>query len=175
MENENVIRKFYESFARNDAAGMIECYDDEIEFFDPAFGTLKGFDAKNMWKMLIEKGQGKIKINAKNIEAAGEKGSADWVAEYEFSQTGRKVINNIHAEFEFKNGKIIRHIDNFDIWQWSKQALGLPGLLLGWSSFMQNKIRQNANAALREYSSKQQMKSQLDTDGFKRGEGERQG
>jgi ketosteroid isomerase-like protein len=154
MENEQLIRHFYESFANNDADRMVACYSDEIEFSDPAFGRLKGADAKNMWKMLVTHAKGNIKIEFKNIVADGEKGSADWTADYLFSQTGRKVFNEIHAEFEFKDGKIFRHRDTFDLWKWSKQALGISGLLLGWSSFLQNKIRQNATQSLREYSEK---------------------
>ena len=154
MENEQIIRQFYESFARNDADAMIACYHDEIEFSDPAFGLLKDADAKNMWRMLVERAKGNIKIEFANVNAAAEKGAADWTADYLFSKTNRQVHNEIHAEFEFKDGKIIRHTDTFDIWKWSKQALGLPGMLLGWSSFMQNKIRQNALQSLRAYSKK---------------------
>ena len=155
MENEQLIRHFYESFARNDADAMVACYSDEIEFHDPAFGLLKGADAKNMWRMLSERAKGNIKIEFKNITADDKKGSADWTADYLFSKTGRKVFNEIHAEFEFQDSKIIRHTDTFDIWKWSKQALGLSGQLLGWSSFLQTKIRQNAKESLREYSEKQ--------------------
>ncbi len=155
MENEQIIQTFYESFARNDSAGMISCYHADIEFSDPAFGVLKGADAKNMWRMLVERGKGEIKIEFSNIAADEKTGSADWTADYLFSKTNRKVHNEIHAEFEFKDGEIYRHTDTFDIWKWSKQALGLPGMLLGWSSFMQNKIRQTAIDSLREYSEKQ--------------------
>ena len=56
-----------------------------------------------------------------------KKGSADWTADYLFSKTGRQVFNEIHAEFEFKDGKIFRHHDTFDIWKWSRQALGISG------------------------------------------------
>lgn len=159
MENEQLIRQFYESFARGDADAMTACYADEIEFSDPAFGRLKGADAKNMWKMLVERGKGDIKIEYKNVAADGAKGSADWTADYLFSKTGRKVFNRIHAEFEFKDGRIVRHDDTFDIWKWSRQALGLSGFLLGWSSFLRNKIRQNARESLRAYSEKLDNKS----------------
>jgi hypothetical protein len=54
------------------------------------------------------------------------------------------VINRIRAEFFFKDGLIIRHTDDFDIWKWSKQALGIPGHLLGWTGYMQKKINENA-------------------------------
>ncbi len=155
MENEQLIRHFYESFANNDADAMTACYADEIEFSDPAFGRLTGADAKNMWKMLVERAKGNIRIEFKNVKADDQKGSADWTAAYLFSKTGRQVFNEIHAEFEFRGGKIVRHTDTFDIWKWSKQALGLSGALLGWSSFLQNKIRQNALESLREYREKQ--------------------
>ena len=152
MENEQLIRHFYESFAQNNAEEMTSCYADEIEFSDPAFGLLKGADAKNMWKMLVERAKGNIRIEFSNVHADAQKGSADWTADYLFSKTGRQVFNEIHAEFEFKDGRIIRHTDTFDIWKWSRQALGTSGLLLGWSAFMQNKIRQNARESLLEYS-----------------------
>jgi ketosteroid isomerase-like protein len=154
MENEQLIRHFYESFAHHDADEMIKCYADEIEFSDPAFGDLKGADAKNMWKMLVERAKGNIKIEYSSVRADDKKGAADWTADYLFSKTGRRVFNEIHAEFEFKDGKIVRHTDAFDFWKWSKQALGLKGRLLGWSRFLQNKVRQNARASLREYSEK---------------------
>jgi ketosteroid isomerase-like protein len=154
MENEQIIRQFYEAFARNDAESMVACYADDVEFSDPAFGKLKGSEAKNMWRMLVERAKGNIEIAFKNVRADQKTGSADWVADYLFSKTGRNVHNEIHAEFEFKDGKIARHTDTFDIWKWSRQALGLSGALLGWSSFLQNKIRQNALESLREYGAK---------------------
>lgn len=154
MENEQIIRTFYEAFARNDAEAMVACYHDEVEFSDPAFGLLQGEDAKHMWRMLVERAKGNIKIAFSNVAANDEKGSADWTADYVFSKTGKQVHNEIHVEFEFKDGKIFRHHDTFDIWKWSKQALGLSGTLLGWSGFMQNKIRQTALKSLHEYRKK---------------------
>lgn len=155
MKNEQMIQKFYESFVGNNADAMISCYADDIEFSDPAFGLLKGEDAKSMWKMLVERAKGNIKIEFKNVVADDKKGSADWTADYLFSKTSRKVFNEIHAEFEFQDGKIIKHTDTFDLWKWSKQALGISGVLLGWSSFLKNKIQKNARESLAEYSEKQ--------------------
>jgi hypothetical protein len=42
------------------------------------------------------------------------------------------------AHFIFKTNH--KTTDDFDIWKWSKQALGLTGYLFGWTGFMQNKI-----------------------------------
>jgi hypothetical protein len=154
MTNTELITKFYESFARADAEGMISCYAGEIIFNDPAFGELKGDDAKNMWRMLISNSKGKIKITFADVKAGEKTGSANWVAEYIFSKTKRPVVNRISAHFEFQNGKIIRHTDHFNLWQWAQQALGWKGYLLGWSSFMKNKIQRQANSSLTAYTKK---------------------
>ena len=154
MTNAELITHFYTSFAKGDAEGMAICYDDAIQFKDPAFGALKGDDAKNMWRMLLSRNKGNIHIIFNNVKADEKTGSANWVAEYVFSATGRKVINVISAEFEFANGKIIKHTDTFDIYKWAKQAFGFKGYLLGWTSFMQNKIQQQANISLKKYTEK---------------------
>jgi len=151
MDNETVIKKFYESFAQHDVEGMIGCYHNNVVFFDPAFGELTGADAKNMWRMLLSRGSN-IKITFSNVHAEGNSGSADWQAEYVYSQTGRNVINKISARFEFDDGKIIKHTDNFDLWKWTRQALGFKGYLLGWSPFMKMKIRKQTNHLLKIFS-----------------------
>lgn len=152
--NASLIEAFYKSFAKGDAEGMVSCYDPNIVFTDPAFGTLKGDDAKNMWRMLVANGKGQTKISFDNVKANDKTGSANWTAAYTFSQTGRKVINKISASFEFSNGKIIRHTDHFNLWKWSRQALGWKGYLLGWSSLMKNKIQIQTNKLLSAYKSK---------------------
>lgn len=151
LTNAELITRFYDSFSRGDAESMAGCYAEDIIFADPAFGELKGADAMNMWRMLIQNGKGKIKITCSDVKADSRTGSANWVAEYTFSKSGRHVINKIAARFEFENGKIVRHTDDFDLWKWSRQALGWKGYLLGWTSLMKNKIQFQANESLKKY------------------------
>lgn len=156
MTNQELIHHFYTSFAKGDYQGMIDCYHKNIEFEDPAFGKLKGNNAKAMWQMLITKNKGGIDISHSNVSATEKIGTANWLAKYTFSQTGRKVINNVSAQFEFADGKIIKHTDTFNMWTWSKQALGLKGLLLGGTPFMKTKIQQTTNKLLNDFKLKQQ-------------------
>ncbi len=149
MDNKQVIEKFYNSFAACDAECMVNCYADDIIFTDPAFGELKGNDAKKMWRMLLKNPN--LKIIASNINADDKTGSADWVAVYTFSLTGRKVTNKVHAQFKFSNGRITKHTDHFSFWKWAGQAFGLKGYLLGWTSLMQNKVKQQALARLEKF------------------------
>ncbi len=150
-ENKKTIEQFYTAFNNGNPAEMNSFYHDDIEFEDPAFGPLKGQMAKNMWLMMVAPG---VKVTFSNVTADDKTGSADWEAVYNFSQTGRKVVNRIHAEFQFKDGKIIHHKDTFSMWKWSRQALGLPGLLLGWSPIIKNKVNKTANEKLKKFSEK---------------------
>ncbi len=148
--NEDLIRKFYQSFKDKNVQSMIECYHDEIEFTDPAFDTLKGMSAKAMWMMLIERSTDLL-IEYKNIKADDQFGSADWIATYSFSKTNRTVVNKIHARFEFKDGKILKHRDRFSLWKWAGMALGISGYLLGFTPAIQNKIKEDAQNGLKIY------------------------
>lgn len=152
--NQQLIETFYAAFASKNAESMRNCYHENVVFQDPAFGILKGKDAGDMWAMLIERSKGNLEIEFFDIMANNNSGSARWVAKYLFSRTNRNVVNEIYAQFEFKDGLIIRHTDYFDIWKWSKQALGLPGFLLGWTGFMQKKIQRQAIQSLRKYQQK---------------------
>lgn len=149
--NEDTIKKFYTAFSNGNASQICECYHPNIQFQDPAFGQLKGNDVCKMWQMLIEKSKGNIKIDFSEIKADEYNGSAHWTAVYNFSKTNRKITNSIHARFQFQNGLIIKHTDNFDLWKWSRQAFGWKGFLLGWTGFMQNKIQEQALLSLKNY------------------------
>jgi ketosteroid isomerase-like protein len=142
--NEKLIEKFYSCFQARDYKGMAECYHHEVEFSDMVFPDLKGTKAKAMWQMLCQRAAD-LEITTNGIKADDKKGQAHWEAIYTFSKTGRKVHNKIDARFEFKDGKIIKHTDSFDLWRWSSMALGPKGLLLGWMPMVQSAIRKEAN------------------------------
>ena len=52
--NAEVINRFYTAFQQKDYQGMNACYSDDIVFSDPAFGLLRGEEAKYMWEMLCK-------------------------------------------------------------------------------------------------------------------------
>ncbi len=153
MQNETLIHQFYQAFQRGDAEGMAACYHSDIEFEDPAFGRLRGKEVGAMWAMLIDRSKGQLQITYSDVKADGQKGQAYWEARYAFSQTKRQVHNKINAQFQFKDGKIIAHRDQFSFWKWTIMALGLPGILLGWTPFLKNKVRTQVRKALTRFQS----------------------
>ncbi|AIZ31765.1 nuclear transport factor 2 family protein [Pseudomonas parafulva] len=148
--NSALITRFYQAFQRLDAEAMVACYSDDIVFSDPAFGTLRGKDAGDMWRMLISRAKD-FSLTFDHVRADTRGGSAHWVATYVFGQTGRTVVNDIQACFVIRDGLICQHDDSFDVWRWSRQALGTPGLLLGWSPMLRNNVRQQALNGLRAF------------------------
>jgi hypothetical protein len=142
-----VITRFYTAFQRRDSAGMAACYHPQIHFSDPVFPDLRGRDVALMWEMLCRRGKD-LTIHFNSVQADDQAGTAEWEASYTFSATGRLVHNRISAEFAFHEGTIIRHIDRFSFWRWSRQALGPVGGLLGWSGLVRDRVRKQAKAAL---------------------------
>jgi ketosteroid isomerase-like protein len=153
-QNEQLIKKFYDCFGRRDWKGMLDCYHQEIFFYDPVFQNLEGPQVRAMWEMLLRNAKD-LKVRAGDIKAADDHGSCHWVATYTFSATGRHVVNNCKASFTFSEGRIVEHQDEFSFWKWSRQSLGLPGWLLGWSSLIQNKVRRQARQNLDKFMTNQ--------------------
>lgn len=147
MGNANVVDKFYTAFARLDYKTMQSCYSADAVFSDPVFGILQGEEIKSMWEMLC-KNVKDFSMTFHLVKPDGDYVTYKWIAKYSFSKTGRKVVNNITAYIHVQNNLIVEHTDEFSFYHWSRQALGLPGLLFGWSSVIKNKVRKNAGKNL---------------------------
>ena len=150
-ENANLIATFYQAFKDGDIDKMVELYDPNVHFEDPAFGKLQGAQVPAMWHMLHQRAKGKLEIEYSNIQVLDNGAKAHWEAIYIFSATRRKVHNKINATFEIRDGRITRHIDQFDFWRWASQALGITGKLLGWTPFLRNKIQKTTRGMLMKY------------------------
>lgn len=148
--NEQLIQTFYKAFQEKDYKTMQHCYGEEATFTDPVFVNLNATQVRAMWEMFCVNGKN-LSIEFKNIKADETTGSAEWIANYTFTKTGKKVTNHIYSNFTFKEGKINTHIDKFNFYKWSSQALGLPGLLLGWTGFIKRKIKQGGIKSLNQY------------------------
>lgn len=148
--NEQLITHFYTCFKNKDFKGMQDCYADNATFNDAVFKNLNSNQVKAMWQMLITKGKD-FSLEFKDVSATESTAKAHWDASYTFTTTGRKVINRIDATFEIENGKIVQHTDNFNFYTWAKQALGLTGMLLGWTSFLHKKVSAQAMKNLKEF------------------------
>jgi ketosteroid isomerase-like protein len=150
-----LIEEFYTSFRKRDAEGMAICYHADVVFSDEVFPRLEGPRAGEMWRMLLSRSHD-LELEFSGVAADDATGRAHWDARYTFTKTGRHVTNKIDATFEFRDGKIVRHIDRFDFWRWSRQALGPAGVVLGWTPFLRAAVRRQAADQLEAWLARRQ-------------------
>ena len=145
----DLVARFYDAFSERDGDAMVACYHPEVHFQDPAF-DLRGARARAMWRMLCERGKD-LQLVVTGIRADDHAGAAHWDADYTFGPARRPVHNRVDAAFAFEDGLIRTHRDAFDVWAWSRQALGVPGLLLGWTPWLRSKVAAEASKTLDAY------------------------
>ena len=148
--NDELVQRFYAAFARRDGATMDACYAPDAHFSDPVFTDLTGSEPGAMWRMLTARADD-LAVRLLEHEADDERGAAHWIADYTFSSTGRKVHNDVRAEFRFEHGLIVEHRDSFSFHAWARQALGPVGLTLGWTPMVRGKVQRQARAGLDEF------------------------
>jgi ketosteroid isomerase-like protein len=148
--SQQLIQRFYAAFDRRDGDAMAACYAPDAHFSDPVFTDLNGAEPGQMWRMLTSQAQ-ELRVELLEHAADGDAGSAHWRAHYVFTQTGRPVVNDVRATFRFRDGLIADHVDDFSFWRWSRQALGPPGVLIGWTPFLRNPVRRRAAQNLAKF------------------------
>lgn len=79
MSDANIalITRFYQAFQRLDAEAMVACYSPEVVFSDPAFGTLRGKDAADMWRMLASRAKD-FSLTFDSVRADERSATAHW-------------------------------------------------------------------------------------------------
>ena len=145
-----LVARLYAALAARDGAAMTACYHPEATFSDPVFPLLSGPEVGRMWRMLCRRGKD-LRVEASGIQADEARGRAHWEARYTFSGTGRAVHNVIDATFEFRDGLVWRHVDDFDLHAWAGQALGLAGRLLGGTGLLRRRIQRTAAEGLARF------------------------
>ena len=148
--NNELITRFYTAFSERNGEAMAQCYAHDAHFSDPVFTNLTGPEPGAMWRMLTSRAAD-LEVELVDHNASEDAGTAHWIATYTFTQTGRHVVNDVHAHFRFKDGLIVDHMDDFNFYKWSKQALGASGLLLGWTPIIHGAVKKKAREGLDEF------------------------
>ncbi|WP_018349269.1 nuclear transport factor 2 family protein [Longispora albida] len=142
------IETLYAALDARDGSAMAACYHPQARFRDPLF-DLHGEEIGAMWRMLTGRSKD-LRAQVADIRVTGEgRALAHWSAAYTVG--GRPVLNEVKAAYRFADdGRIIDHVDAFDLDAWARQALGGPGRLLtrlpGGPGILRRKVRKQLNA-----------------------------
>ena len=144
------IDRLYTALSERDGDAMADCYHARATFSDPVFVDLRGDEVGAMLRMLCAQGDD-LAVTWSDMWSEGATGGARWEATYSFGPRGRSVHNRIEARFTFADELILTHVDRFDLWRWSRMALGPVGTALGWSPIVRNHVRARAESGLRRW------------------------
>ena len=126
-KNALLLEKFYKGLQAHDHQTIAECYHPSATFQDIAFKLSDKKKIHVMWHLISETD---LKVNYKIEDTNERKGFAKWTADYTYSDTKRKVHNELRSSFVFKDGLIVEQNDDCDARKWGMQALGpVPGLI----------------------------------------------
>jgi ketosteroid isomerase-like protein len=150
-ENLATIERLYAALNSHDGEAMAACYTPDATFRDPAFGKLGDGGGQDMWRMLTANPDSDLAVTLADKSADDHTGTAHWLADYTFPDTGKKVHNDVRAAFVFRDGLIAEHVDSFDLRAWAGQALGTTGKVLGLTPFLSKIIQGKTSGKLTEY------------------------
>jgi hypothetical protein len=157
-----VVGRFFEAFAKGDWQAMARCYHDKASFSDPVYPDLREERIVYMWYQLL--GAAKtpdVKDRAKNAHRMDDlnlefqvlfgderKAQVQWTASYAFGK--RLVRNEVLSTLAIWDDKIVRHVDEYNFWHWSRQAQGLTGLAFGAMPWYQRSVQRSAQSRLEQ-------------------------
>lgn len=148
----STIDRLYAALDAGDGEAMAACYTPDATFEDPAFGPLAGGAGQDMWRMLTSRaGDLTVELLDRTATEDATAGTAHWVADYTFTESGRKVHNDIKATFVFRDGLIAEHRDVFDLRAWGSQALGPVGTILGLTGLLKPIVRRKTSGQLKTF------------------------
>ena len=92
-----------------------------------------------------------VTLGDHGVAEDGRTGWAHWSATYTFTDTGRKVLNEIDARYTFCEGLIAEQVDAFPLRRWGAQALGPKGAVLGLTPLLSRGVQKQARSNLDRY------------------------
>jgi hypothetical protein len=157
-----VVGRFFEAFALGDWQSMARCYHDKASFSDPVYPDLREERIVYMWHQLLaaattaeSKGSSNNALCLNNLQLEYKvlfgderKAQVQWFATYQYGK--RPVRNEVLSTLAIWDDKIVRQVDEFNFWRWSRQARGLPGLAFGAMPWYQRSVQRSAQSRLEQ-------------------------
>lgn len=151
---QDIVVEFYKAFQKADSKSMNLLYHNDLRFHDPVFGELDYQETTAMWQMLCSANQ-TLTIDFSINDATKNEVRVRWEARYHFGKKKRPVHNIISTHMVVEEQRIKYHTDSFNLYRWTRQAIGWPGAMFGWAPFFKRKIRKMSRNYLQSYMNKQ--------------------
>lgn len=144
------VHSFFQCLEGGDGAGAAAAYAADVQYWDPLLGSLSGPRALLRWPCFLKKAQG-LDLFFCILSADEGVVQARYRLRYTDAGTGRRIDNDVHAEFTIRQDKIIRHRDSFSTWRFAAMQLGIRGRLLGFLPPLLHRLQREARADLEAF------------------------
>ncbi|MEW5849045.1 MAG: nuclear transport factor 2 family protein [Myxococcota bacterium] len=120
----DVAVRFYDAFVNRRVDDMEALYAPDVKFKDAIFEYQDRAGTMHMWRKILSGSESKFEYKFSHMD--GDVAVGHWVADYKLF--GRPIHNEIESRLTVKDGKIVKHEDNFPMGKWARQALPIGGL-----------------------------------------------
>lgn len=141
------VETYWDALANKAATTMASCYAPGATFQDPVF-NLQGVGIGKMRQNLFGSASD-LQIQTDPLTVDGNKATGTWHASYTCTMAGRMVHYTNHSTFEAQDGVIVAQQDHFNLWKWTRMALGSNGKVLGCTPLVRKKVRTMATKRLK--------------------------
>jgi len=121
MATPSLIERLYNALDRHDHETMASRYHAAATFRDIAFDLRGRTRIHAMWHMICLTD---IRASFVVLDSTATSARVKLIDEYTFTDTGRRVRNEIESRFEFADGVIVEHVDDCDPHLWAAMAFG---------------------------------------------------
>jgi hypothetical protein len=141
------IETYFDAFSKGDYRTMRSLCDPKITFNDPVYTSLQGKSVFALHHFMAER---RIcpTITIRSISEKGNRVKVKWTNEYEYATYKTHISIDVRSIFHFEHTSIISQTDQYNLWKWSKMALGFTGTYLGWTPMFRSTLRRSSQQSL---------------------------
>jgi len=144
--NTEKVKEFYEALSRNDYEALIRLYHPDATYTDELF-SFKGKEIHALWYAATRPAM-KLEVECLAIEEVNDRVQTKWKMGYTLDVINSRIELEEIGIFVFEGEKIMEHSDEYNFREWCTQAFGIIGTLLGWSSWLRNRVRKQARKSV---------------------------
>jgi hypothetical protein len=150
--NWTIIDRLFKAFQSKDADAILAAYSAKCQFNHPLIGCMSKDEFSKAVQIFIrETPDYELAFQINHVSA--KRVEVEWTMTHIFHLTGRIIKQNGKTTCFLSANSVVRQIDQFDRRIWSRQAMGVTGLVLsfvpGWKSFIERELRNTLGISAR--------------------------
>ena len=142
----HIVEQFYAALNAKDLLTLRSLYHPKAEYNDEIF-SLNYKEILALWYSSMQP-EMELVAEVHSIDQQKESIVTHWTISYTIASINKRITLDEVGRFEFQDGLIIRHTDEYSFYRWCAQAFGVAGMLASWSKWLRKKVRNQAYSSI---------------------------